>query len=1433
MRLSSKGDRRFETGLLVGLVFLLVLGLSPLNAQPMTDPVPGAVNVSTWVTIRWDAGPPDAHYEVLLLADVRNENALAIEDPEYDLGWVVYDDDDEFDGLNDELIVHQFDPEAEEGEPESLREFGPDHDDWERLIPNRLYRFRIAWLDEDGEFLRWEDDDPDGTPDNWDQFGWHFWTVDQVHAIEAVGDYRSVVIYYQNPYGNPSRDAWQQGTWTFEDAADDLEDINRNVHFPHVDTRVFGTEQIAATYGGLRNTHDLRADCLPQPDLVPEITEFEGWYQVAGAAHPELSDTMHEDLEFTYAQQERYREYVARTIRTFLLDCADRVLENGFADARNLEWVTLVGDAELVAPSFIYYYQLERVGPPDHRWLSTDFFYASQDGTPAVSTSPHYQISRIPMRHIGEAEGWLAKLEAFAQATDDEFAREAAYRDWFGRAVIVAGTEPAQYWYQWFVGLGRHMLGDEVFLAGRMVNVFSGLKTRMYSLFGQEDTPEEFTLDNVLRHMSDPEADYAPGFVYLLSRGFNEDPWNLDSQLAGGVSPLGPPGSLVSDHFDLEFDPETGVDHERRPVLVSVGGLLSRSDNSIWGREQRSIGEAAMLAPGGPLGVLGFSSAEYQVTEWYEPEYPDGTSDLMGWRDIPGTGTDNREGHTFPAINQGVLSLQRTGEAAGEEPVQGKAEIVKLIAQAYQSSTDPALGHLFNRALDEYVTRYGDALNDPGHDHHQRVATTVFGATMLGHASLRLPQREREPEDYHLDLTVTNPREPDDEGYPYEELTSYNSLDMPVHVIPHYTPPNNPGAEVSLRIQTGAPEVRVRVMTPFVQNEAAGAWHDTSGDHWVRTDPGGESQEVFSPDGGTFTYNFTAMRPSIYKIVVQARNPRWGPGDAEEYKWLRERWVYVQVVNEFVKQPDNNTLVIDVDQHDRYHLNGHWPQYWDWENYYVNPEMDGRGYDYGQNPRELPDRPALPIINAEADPQNQFPYHYWDSQPWYVGARDPDLQQWYGDLVPSGLQPFTEPGHFVVVFAGDATTLPCGAVVDGPRRFLFPYKSLSWQDVQYLRGYLDRGGMLFHTNQNFSDEAGFVVENDEDPPDEDEEEPIENFISYIGEFQEQYLGAMYVFGNTDYVNLLGEFAGTMSESIHDVQIADGDGANNSLRRGEVDLVGLEAETVFIWDTAAGPGIPETGEPIAAVENTIPATGARTVHFLWPFEAIDHAGTTRPDSSGRVNVMYRALRSLLFATAVGPTPPDGAVHVAREDLRLRWSGTADEYRVFFEDMREPVATTTATSHRIRRLDYDTTYRWRVDSVYHDHDVVMRGPEWTFTTEREGMRTSAPGNGGGCFLATAAHEVLGGSGGDVLVSNLTGTYALPAERARELDMVRALRDGLLLRARPGRVFTAWYYALGPYAAEAVRHREPAKAAVRRALLDPLARLSAESLAEPEEE
>jgi hypothetical protein len=204
-------------------------------------------------------------------------------------------------------------------------------------------------------------------------------------------------------------------------------------------------------------------------------------------------------------------------------------------------------------------------------------------------------------------------------------------------------------------------------------------------------------------------------------------------------------------------------------------------------------------------------------------------------------------------------------------------------------------------------------------------------------------------------------------------------------------------------------------------------------------------------------------------------------------------------------------------------------------------------------------------------------------------------------------------------------------------------------------------------------------------------------------------------------------------------------------------------------------------------------------------------------------------------ASNPVPADGATDVPLITL-LSWLGQADSYDIYFGAGSLP-GTPNQTGLTVNfwypgQLTANTTYVWRVDSHIGASTVI--GAVWTFTTgtQQQPGGGGGGGGGGGCFIATSAMEGVAPAVPGRVERNCTGEYVLPEGRAQSLELIRGLRDDLLMRAKPGRQFSAWYYALGPYAAEAIRHREPAKAVVRGLLLKPLAGLSEDCL-KPEQE
>ena len=208
----------------------------------------------------------------------------------------------------------------------------------------------------------------------------------------------SVIVHWESQYGTLARNP-EENYYTFLHVAQALETIHENDHDPSVGTVVVGSEELAASYDGLHNDDPERAECSEQAPFVDEITEFAGWYTMTRVERGSATFLPDDDpLYLVFGPQDRYEEWAARAIRTFLQDAAN---EDGFEDAddhawlENLQYVTIIGDGDRVPASFYYHYEpLEDL----HIWLPTDFFYSTQDDTAEVGTTPRYQVGRIPIR---------------------------------------------------------------------------------------------------------------------------------------------------------------------------------------------------------------------------------------------------------------------------------------------------------------------------------------------------------------------------------------------------------------------------------------------------------------------------------------------------------------------------------------------------------------------------------------------------------------------------------------------------------------------------------------------------------------------------------------------------------------------------------------------------------------------------------------------------------------------------------------------------------------------------------------------------------------------------------------------------------------------------------------------------------------------------
>jgi len=1211
---------------------------------PMEAPTDGAQNVSVYVKFEWDPNPDaplNTRYEKLFITRVSGWNGR----------WT-----DVNGNPRGDLLKKTFDANATSGR-NALREFWWLDSGYSRLDAGYTYYWRLGYYDQNNKFLGF-----------WDV--WSLRTVPQASTV--ISDtIESVVIYWHHPQGDRPRDPPERRA-SFYDEAEKLETIHEQHHGPSVSTYIINHESIVAAY--------------TDSELVPEITQWPGWYSYTRTAR---NNSPH---YFSYDEQDRYQEWTARAIRTWLRDSAGWVPPNGPASRGhshlpNLQYVILLGDCEHVAASF-YANTNQRA-----TWVATDLFYTTQDDGAGPNTQPHFQVSRIPMRrvfiHTVDQDNalyapavpagdnlpvlitnggslahptirtwrmpYLSKIARYAELLNSESRKEDAYDLWFGRQVWVSGVRDALTWYPYSPGTTQNILGRRL-PAPSSRDIFSGLLVRHYNIFGEEGTEEALTNTNVRRHIRTTISDQQPGdpgsipgLVYHNGSG------STDGLYLAGAGHLW--DTDFADEFGLDpaFD---DVDQGRRSLLLSAGGYAASFDTSIFS-QGHSYGERAVLDHQGPITMIGRAGPQ-----WI--------------------------GYT-PQITEGVLSHSYLGDP--DIGTRLSTELLDLFARSYASTTQAVIGNLFNKALSTYIERHGQGGIPTG----QSEMETIFGFNMLGDCALVMPMRQPAAKDNtRPTLTDINPRAATVIG-DYGTTAQYNSQDIPIHTITRTEPydPNN-GVRVDIQIECTAPWIRVRVLTPFLQNngENPGRWFDT-------TEVTQNQTEIYQTVEGKYTYSFIAKTPSIYIVVVQDQNAAWSGGDPAEWRWLKERWIYVQVVNQFERNADNNILVVDVDQHDRFHLNGNYQS--NRERYYINPALDGEGYAAGSDPRNLSRKPALAILNKELGEdigdEAKYKYHYWSTNNYHTnlgsdGNTIKEQQRYYGEIIPEVVKSFADTRGVILWYTGD---LMGSASPPTHNPYLgFPYDTFEEVDRTNLKAFLDHGGRLFLTSQELQVEAGPLLT---DPG---------------------YLGSLDRTQDTDFTNMDGLQIGTLSEKITDVNAAGGDGADNATWTGEVDPNAPVAATIFVWDETSGPGT-VTGTGGSAVQNRLATSGGRTVFFAWPFEAIDHIGNLGADDSGRENVMRRVvdwIRSVPKAS--NPDPADGAGGVPL-DKTLSWNRVSEaaDYRICIStdpnDLGAPVAVIDRDNPQYTpgNLVADTHYYWRVDC--RNVDDYTTGDIWDFITQ----------------------------------------------------------------------------------------------------------------------
>jgi len=245
----------------------------------------------------------------------------------------------------------------------------------------------------------------------------------------------------------------------------------------------------------------------------------------------------------------------------------------------NLKYVTLLGDGQLVPPSYYlnewtaytwynseYYYD----------WIPTDFLYSSPD----YDFIPNYRVGRLPVSDAAQATSVVSKIERW---------HNALAWDWFKRVSVAGGRPFGTMWYYGELSLADLINND----------TFNGMEIAKYYY-------TDGTFD--VAHVKPLFVTQDTGVLYHIDHGSGHKLW------VGGES-ISPTDIMISP------TPRTPLFNPESPLVVSVSCINGAYDTDLTQFDYQpefdaiphptSFGEAVVLSDAGGIAYVGGSRLNY------------------------------------------------------------------------------------------------------------------------------------------------------------------------------------------------------------------------------------------------------------------------------------------------------------------------------------------------------------------------------------------------------------------------------------------------------------------------------------------------------------------------------------------------------------------------------------------------------------------------------------------------------------------------------------------------------------------------------------------------------------------------------------------------------------------------------------------------------